>query len=110
MSYQIIFSDYFSSDWYQFITSLVKTQKINTEEYKSFGTFSQETNWEKIFALGDTINRDLQIKEQEIIDEYESWKETMEIMSDPGLMKAIRQGEKEISEGKGIPWDDVKKS
>src|SRR5438552_2114429 len=69
MSYQIIFSDYFSSDWYQFITSLVKTQKINTEEYKSFGTFSQETNWEKIFALGDTINRDLQIKNDvQIID------------------------------------------
>lgn len=41
--------------------------------------------------------------------EYESWKETMEIMSDPGLMKAIRQGEKEIAEGKGIPWEDLKK-
>ena len=43
------------------------------------------------------------------IQEYESWKETTEIMSDPGLMKAIRQGEKEIDEGKGIPWEDVKK-
>ncbi len=43
------------------------------------------------------------------IQEYESWKETTEIMSDPGLMKAIRQGEKEIDEGKGIPWEEVKK-
>ena len=42
-------------------------------------------------------------------EEYESWKETNEIMSDPGLMKAIKQGEKEIKEGKGIPWEEVKK-
>lgn len=42
-------------------------------------------------------------------DEYESWKETNEILADPGLMKAIRQGEKEIAAGKGIPWEKAKK-
>jgi antitoxin YefM len=42
-------------------------------------------------------------------DEYESWKETNDIMSDPGLVKAIKLGEKEIKQGKGIPWEDVKK-
>lgn len=41
--------------------------------------------------------------------EYESWKETNDIMSDSKLLEAIRQGEKEIREGKGIPWEDVKK-
>lgn len=41
--------------------------------------------------------------------EYESWKETIEILSDTKLMKSIKQGEKEIEEGKGIPWEDVKK-
>ncbi len=41
--------------------------------------------------------------------EYESLKETLEIMSDPKLMKDIREGEKELNEGKGIPWDNVKK-
>ncbi len=41
--------------------------------------------------------------------EYESWKETNDIMSNPELLKAIKQGEKEINEGKGIPWEDVKK-
>ena len=41
--------------------------------------------------------------------EYESWKETNDIMSDPKLLKAIKQGEKEIREGKGIPWEEVKK-
>ena len=41
--------------------------------------------------------------------EYESWQETNDIMSDPTLLKAIKQGEKEIEEGKGIPWEEVKK-
>ena len=41
--------------------------------------------------------------------EYESWKETMDILSDPKLMESIKKGEKEIDDGKGIPWEDVKK-
>lgn len=41
--------------------------------------------------------------------EYESWKETNEIMSDPQLMTDIKQGQKEIAEGKGIPWEEAKK-
>ena len=43
------------------------------------------------------------------VAEYESWKETNDIMSNPQLLKAIKRGEKEIQEGKGIPWEDVKK-
>lgn len=42
-------------------------------------------------------------------DLYESVVETMEIMSDPELMAAFRQGVKEMEEGKGIPWEQVKK-
>lgn len=42
-------------------------------------------------------------------EEYESWKETNEIMSDTALLKAIRTGEKEITEGKGLEWETVKK-
>ena len=41
--------------------------------------------------------------------EYESWKETEEILADRKLMKAIKQGEKEIGEGKVYDWDEVKK-
>lgn len=41
--------------------------------------------------------------------EYESWKETNEILADKALVKAIKQGEREIKAGKGIPWKDVKK-
>ncbi|MBI4749234.1 MAG: type II toxin-antitoxin system Phd/YefM family antitoxin [Acidobacteria bacterium] len=39
---------------------------------------------------------------------YESLIETMEILSDPELMANIRQGIREIEEGKGIPFEQVK--
>jgi antitoxin YefM len=42
-------------------------------------------------------------------DEYESWKETNEIMSDPKLMEAIHQGEADIDSGNVYDWEDVKK-
>lgn len=41
--------------------------------------------------------------------EYESWKETNEILADPGLMKAIAQGEKDLKAGRFQDWTDVKK-
>ena len=42
-------------------------------------------------------------------DLYESVVETMEIMSDPELMAAFRQGVKEMEEGKAIPWEQAKR-
>jgi hypothetical protein len=42
-------------------------------------------------------------------DLYESVIETMEIMSDPELMKAFRQGVKEMQEGKAIPLEQFKR-
>lgn len=42
-------------------------------------------------------------------NEYEGRKETMEILADKKLMMDIKQSEKEISQGKGIPWKKVKK-
>jgi len=41
--------------------------------------------------------------------EFESWKETTEILANPSLMKAIREGEKDIAAGKVHDWEDVKK-
>lgn len=41
--------------------------------------------------------------------EYEGWKETTDIMSDPELMKAIKQGEEDIKKGKFYDWEDIKK-
>jgi len=42
-------------------------------------------------------------------EEYESWKETNEIMADPLLMRAIEQGEKDIENGKMYDWEEIKK-
>lgn len=41
--------------------------------------------------------------------EYESWKETNEILSDPGLMKAIKDGEEDIKKGRYITFEQLKK-
>jgi len=43
------------------------------------------------------------------IQEYESWKETNEVLADKKLMRAIRQGEKELVEKKGIAWEAAKR-
>jgi prevent-host-death family protein len=42
-------------------------------------------------------------------DLYESIIETLEVMSDRELMAAFRQGVQELEEGKGRPWEEVKK-
>ena len=42
-------------------------------------------------------------------EEFEGWQETMEIMSDPELMKAIEEGKADMAAGRVIPWEEVKK-
>ncbi len=42
------------------------------------------------------------------VKEFEGWQETLEIMSNKKLVKEIHEAEKELDEGKGIPWEDVK--
>jgi prevent-host-death family protein len=39
--------------------------------------------------------------------EYESWKETNEIIADPALMQAIREGEEEIKKGEYSSFDQL---
>lgn len=41
--------------------------------------------------------------------EYESLKETNEILADKGLMRAIKQGEEDMKAGRVHDWEDVKK-
>lgn len=41
--------------------------------------------------------------------EYDSWKETNEILADSGLMQAIKQGEEDIEKGRVFDWEEVKK-
>jgi prevent-host-death family protein len=41
--------------------------------------------------------------------EYQSWKETNEIMADTGLLKAIREGEGDIKNGQFVTFEELKK-
>lgn len=41
--------------------------------------------------------------------EYQSWKETNEIMGDSGLLRAIKQGEKDIKDDKFVTFEQLKK-
>ena len=41
--------------------------------------------------------------------EFESWKETVNILSDRGLMKAIKRGEEDVKKGKTVTFDQLKK-
>lgn len=41
--------------------------------------------------------------------QYESWKETNEILADKAVMRDIRQSEKDIKAGRVYDWEDVKK-
>lgn len=43
------------------------------------------------------------------IAEYESWQETNEILTDPSLMKSIKQGEEDIKNGKFITLEELEK-
>lgn len=42
-------------------------------------------------------------------DQYESWKETDEILSDRQLMKGIKEGEKDAKAGRVYDWEEVKR-
>ena len=41
--------------------------------------------------------------------EWESMEATMEVLSDPKAMAAIKQGEKDIKAGRVFTWEQVKK-
>ncbi len=43
------------------------------------------------------------------VAEYESWKETIEILSDPALMKAIKEGEQDFKKGNFVTFEQLKK-
>lgn len=41
--------------------------------------------------------------------QYDSWKETDEILADPQLVQAIKEGEEDIKSGRVYDWEEVKK-
>lgn len=42
-------------------------------------------------------------------DEFESWQETLDILSDPNAMRALRESARDIKAGRVHRWEDVKK-
>lgn len=40
--------------------------------------------------------------------EYELMQATINVLSDPAAMKAIKQGEKDVKQGHLIDWEDIK--
>ncbi len=42
-------------------------------------------------------------------DDYDGWLATIETLSDPELMEAIRQGDEDIKAGRYRSWEEVKK-
>lgn len=64
-------------------------------------------------TLNDVLKRILVVSKEhakfsKTID-VESLIDTIEVMQDPETMRAISEGLKEFKEGKGIPWEQVKK-
>jgi len=43
------------------------------------------------------------------VAEFESWKETNEILSNPFLMESIKKGEADVKLGKLYDWNDVRR-
>jgi PHD/YefM family antitoxin component YafN of YafNO toxin-antitoxin module len=41
------------------------------------------------------------------VDEYNSMRETIEILSDPALVRDIRRARREFKEGKTVSWEDL---
>ena len=41
--------------------------------------------------------------------EYESWKETIEILSDKKLMRSIKEGEEDFKKGNFVTFEQLKK-
>jgi prevent-host-death family protein len=41
------------------------------------------------------------------MDEWESWEETIEVLSDPGLMETLRQSEEDVKAGRLVDLDEV---
>ena len=41
-------------------------------------------------------------------EEFDSWGATLDVMSDPELVKGIRKGMEDVKRGRVVPWEKVK--
>jgi len=52
-----------------FITSANLLRTVLDASFNQLGTFSPTTNWEKVFGLGNKINKELELSEKDIANE-----------------------------------------
>ena len=43
------------------------------------------------------------------MDEFESWEETVEVLSDEETMAALKRSEEDVKAGRLVDWDEVKR-
>ena len=68
---KIIKSDYISSFWIEYYQESSK----QTRSYQQVeSSFSPTTNWEKVFGVGDMINRKLNLTEKDITDDISDYR------------------------------------
>lgn len=75
MSLQIVKGQNTNTIWY--LAKDAGTSNFDStvnKGYKQLGSFSSTTNWEKVFMLGDKINRNLQLTEKDVLDELSKFR------------------------------------
>lgn len=73
MAYSTINSDYSNTTWLVLMQS-DEVKQVLDASFKQLGTFSPTTNWEKVFAIGDKINRELKLSEKDIANEINTFR------------------------------------
>lgn len=68
MVYKTIYSEYSNTTWLVLMQPNEVKQVLDAS-FKQLGTFSPTTNWERVFELGDKINKELNLNEKDIVNE-----------------------------------------
>lgn len=73
MAYTTINSAYSNTIWLVLILPNEVKQVLDAS-FKQLGTFSPATDWEKVFELGDKINKELKFSEKDIVNEVSTYR------------------------------------
>lgn len=73
MSYSSVNSEFSNTEWLIFDQNTIQTIE-GSVEYEQLGSFTQGTNWEKVFNLGDIINSGALMTEQDIVNETKAYR------------------------------------
>ena len=74
MPYITITGDYTSSIWFKFYLEGYSKQLNLSKNVET--SYSPTTDWEKVFSLGDEINKELNLSERDIADEISAYRKS----------------------------------